>query len=935
MRFRFLRFFLLIIATLTFFPLLAQNFGGNPNRIKYRQIDNDTVRVIFPEGMDYWGQRVANLALFQASILDSSLISPPIKTSIIIRNLSTLSNGFVAYGPYRSEYFSTPPLSQFSGPAPWVDLLHIHEYRHILQESKVMIDRKWAPERILLGQYGWSVVNVALLPNWYYEGDAVKTETLYSFSGRGRLPRFYMEIPALRQNGKRYNFEKMRAGSYKDAVPNHYSLGYHMTSYMEILKGKSAWNEITNRSIKKYALISRSAKKLYGLNNRALYDSTMHYLDSFYTEADTSSDQVERAYDPNNFTSYELTKMLPDGSLIYLKSDLRSIPAFYRYDGRKESKIYEPSMIHSEHWFDIKDNLLLWTEFVPDLLWQNEDFSSLKILDISSGKAHYLGPLKRKYFYPKWAEESSNIGLIELAETTQQSILLLDKNGNELKRFVLEEGNFVSAIIKVKGNDFWLVRNIDEQAEVISLNIESGEMQSMGAPLNAIIRHPVYDDHYIYFSTNAGIEEQIIRLDISTKEYEVLTNAPFRAMDPLIKNDSLYYISYEGAGYAIRKKENRSVGHFEVQDPEIAFYSPLEKKGTGSILKAVPKKKYLTKKFKKSKEFLQFHSWIPYVIPPNFGVTLLTANKIGTFEGELSYVYNINEGASQFSGRVNYAQIYPKLFAGASYTLNRKANESYFPFDQLDPSFNGRDWSETDFFTGAILPFYLSRGKWSRYLSFEGSAHYLMANYSEYLDQLPNIDFPYVNARLYFYNLKRQALRQINPRWGQFLVFDQSQSIDPNIGSQFYFLSSFYFPGIFKTHSLTISPYYKYEPQDLQYDFLDAFPSSYGYTRYAALNSYRILVKYSMPLCYPDIGIPGLAFLQRIYASAFYDESYFTSPGYLDAIQRSFGIEINLNMVLLRILPFEIGVRGMYRIDPYTKGDSPYYVELLFYGFSF
>ena len=919
----------------------AQNFGGNPNRIKYQQIDNDTVRIIFPKGLDYWAQRVANLSLYQASMQDSSLISPPIKTTIIIRNLNTISNGFVAYGPYRSEYFSTPPISQFSGASPWVDLLHIHEYRHILLESKVMVGRKWAPEHILFGQYGWSVVNFALLPNWYFEGDAVKTETLYTKTGRGRVPRFYMEIPALRKNGKKFSFEKMRAGSYKDQVPNHYSLGYHMTSYMEILKGRSSWNNISNRSIKKYALLSRSSEKLYGLNNRTLYNITMDHIDSYFKESEILKDSIIRFYDPNNFTNYELPKILDDGAIIYLKADQKTIPAFYLFDGKKEKKLFEPSMFHNDHWFDVKDHFLLWTEFLPELLWQNENYSSLKILDINTGKAKYLGHKKTKFFYPKWAEDNSTIGVIEINENTKQFIVLLDQNGDELKRLEIEEGVFISSIVRIKGNEFWIVKNQNEQAQLVSLNIENGETEFLSPPLTASINHPVYFEDQIYFSSNVGLQEQVIRLNVATQKFEVMTEAPFRAIDPAIKNGKLYYVAYEGAGYSIREKELKSVASFKPENPSIAFYSELEDAENPSILMDIPKTKHEVSKFKKTKEFLQFHSWIPYFIPPNFGITLLTANKMGTFEGELTYVYNTNEGASQFKGQVNYAQIYPKLFLGASYTLNRFANTSEPPFDQIDGDFNGRYWNEADFFTGAVLPFYLSRGKWNRYLSFEGSLHYLTAYYNEYLSQFQDISFPFENTRLYFYNLKRQSRRQIKPRWGQSILLDQSQSFDPDIGSQFYALSTFYFPGIFKTHSLSISPSYKYEPQNMQYDFLDAFASSYGYNRSnnslngIALNSYRVLIKYSMPLWYPDLGIPGLAFFQRLYASAFYDESYFTRPGFVSETQRSFGIELNVNMVLIRILPFEIGVRGMYRLDTYTKGDSPYYLELLFYGFSF
>jgi len=937
-----LKIFLALSGSIMSLVAFSQNFGGTPNSFKMMQIDNDTVQVVFPEGLDYWGQRIANFSMYQASLRDSSLMTPPIKTTIIIRNLTTNANGFVAYAPYRSEYFTTPPFSQFNGVSPWIDLLHIHEYRHILQESKVMVDRKWAPEHILFGQAGWSVVNFALLPDWYYEGDAVKTETLYTLSGRGRVPLFYLQIPALRANGKRYSFEKMRAGSFKDPVPNHYVLGYHLTSFLELDKGIAAWNTITSRSIKKYTLISQSSKKLYGLNNVQLYDKTVAHLDSFFDEDKENTDSIVRPLDPQNFTSYELPKNLGGDSIIYIKTTYTQIPGFYLFDGSKETKIYEPGIRNSDHWYDKYDHKLIWAETVPGLIWENEVFSAVKMLDVKSKKAHYVGNKKTKYFYPKWSEDGSMIVVLELGSNAREAIVFLNKEGKELSRFPIAEGTFISSIVKAEGDVVWIVKNKNEQAQIVSINTQTGETTPLGPKINALIRHAIVNDNYIYFSTSVGIKEQVVRLNVATQKMEVMTEAAFRGIDPMIKKNTLYYISYEGIGYTIREKELDPIDDFYPQKPEMAFYSALDV-NEKSIIQDVPTKKFPIKKYKKSTQFFEIYGWIPWVIPPNFGLSMLLQNKIGTVQSRLTYVYNTNEGASQFSARVDYAQIYPKFFAQASHTLNRNANLLEPPLDQIPGEFTGRSWAETIAGGGVNLPFYMTRGKWNRFLSFEGSVNYLTAFYNEEISALPNLSFPFENTRLSFYNIQTRARRQIFSRWGQSIVLDQSLSIDPDVqATQFYAVSSFYFPGLFKSHNLSVSPSYKYEPIDNMYNYLDAFAPSYGYVKYAALNSYRVLFKYTMPLWYPDIGIRGTAFFQRLYASAFYDEAIFTDPSYVDPIyQRSVGIELNLNMVLLRIFPFEIGLRTMYRLDYYDmptgdiQGNSPWYAEVLFYGFNF
>ncbi len=39
--------------------LSAQQFGGNPPSLKWRQINTDTARIIFPAGLDVQAQQVA------------------------------------------------------------------------------------------------------------------------------------------------------------------------------------------------------------------------------------------------------------------------------------------------------------------------------------------------------------------------------------------------------------------------------------------------------------------------------------------------------------------------------------------------------------------------------------------------------------------------------------------------------------------------------------------------------------------------------------------------------------------------------------------------------------------------------------------------------------------------------------------------------------
>ena len=125
-----------------------------------------------------------------------------------------------------------------------------------------------------------------------------------------------------------------------------------------------------------------------------------------------------------------------------------------------------------------------------------------------------------------------------------------------------------------------------------------------------------------------------------------------------------------------------------------------------------------------------------------------------------------------------------------------------------------------------------------------------------------------------------------------------------------------------------------------QYYFLDGYPATYGYNRYNAEQSFRIITRYTLPLWYPDIGIRGTIFFKRLFATVFYDYSKFTklptSTGdFLDHLfQRSYGFDLNFDLVIFRVFPIRLGVRTVYRIDA-EPGDNNLTFEFLLYSISF
>ena len=196
-------------------------------------------------GLDSQAQRVASLVHLQAQQGTAALGDRLKKINIVLQNETVIGNGYVGLGPYRSEFYLTPAVNNFDqGSIGWADALAIHEYRHVQQFNNFRNGiSKLA--KILFGEEGYALAINASIPDWFYEGDAVYSETVLSRQGRGRLPLFMNAYPSVWNAGKNYSWMKLRNGSWKDYVPGHYHLGYMFVNYGYEKYGLDFWKKVT------------------------------------------------------------------------------------------------------------------------------------------------------------------------------------------------------------------------------------------------------------------------------------------------------------------------------------------------------------------------------------------------------------------------------------------------------------------------------------------------------------------------------------------------------------------------------------------------------------------------------------------------------------------------------------------------------------------
>ena len=223
----------------------AQQFGGLRPSVKFRQINGEGVRVIYPKGFDSAGQRVAAVVSGLKNLTLPTIGTREQKINIVLQPSTTIANAYVTMGPFRSELYLTPAQNSFDlGSISWLDMLAIHEYRHVQQYNNFNVGLSKV-FRVLFGQQGQALANAAAVPNWFWEGDAVFQETVLSRQGRGRVPFFFNDYRALWAENLDYSYMKLRNGSLRDFVPDHYKLGYMFVAYGRENYGAGFWKDVT------------------------------------------------------------------------------------------------------------------------------------------------------------------------------------------------------------------------------------------------------------------------------------------------------------------------------------------------------------------------------------------------------------------------------------------------------------------------------------------------------------------------------------------------------------------------------------------------------------------------------------------------------------------------------------------------------------------
>ena len=923
----------LISCTFFLIPcfLFSQQFGGIPSSVKWKQINTDTARVIFPVGLDSQALRVAAIVHWLARQKPNAIGSEMRKINIVLQNQTTIANGYVSLAPFRSEYFLTPAFNNFElGSLPWHEELAVHEYRHVQQFNNFRHGLSKAFYYVL-GEGGLLVATGAAIPDWFFEGDAVYNETVLTNQGRGRLPLFLNQYKSLWLANKNYSWMKLRNGSLMDFVPSHYPLGYLLVNYGYEKYGADFWKKVTRDASAFRGLFypfQRAIKKYAGVNFETFRKNAFDFYkmngvgkdEKISSPSQGAEPGIKNITKPNKkfATNYFYPFRINDDSLLYLKSSYRRVNAFYIRDKNGEHRLAIKDISLDEH-FSYRNGRIIYAAFVPDARWSWRDYSVIRVIDIFSGRKQQISR-KTKYFTPDISEDGSKIVAVQVETSGKSELHILEtKTGKVMQRIKSAEiALFTDPKFIDENSVVTAVRLHDGRMALALVDINIGSIERLTPLSYNVVGFPSYDNGMIYFTGSYSGNDDLFALRMKDRKIFQLTSSALGNYFVNASPDKLVFSSYTADGYQLRELDLKQIMLNEVNQlglQESVVHWPVSQTNinTDILLDKVEERNFVINDYKKSSHLFNFHSWRPYYEDPEFTFSLFSDNILNTFSTELFYRYNQDEKTNGVGFNSVYAGFYPYISGGMDYTFSRPVTINNIPAI-ID------EWQSH---IGLSVPLNFSNGLTYKFFNIGSSYVFNQQKFKgAFKDSIGNSNYSYLSHFISWNQQVQMARQHIYPKFAYNFSLNLRHVISKYSSYQFLSNGALYLPGLHETHSIQLTAGFQQRDTN-NVLFSNLFANSRGYNEYYFSRMWRLSGNYHFPLLYPDWGFANLVYFLRIRGNAFYDYTKVYSKDKSSTRNlRSVGGEIFFDTRWWNQVPVSFGIRLSHLLDDEISGPT-------------
>ncbi|GAB3338883.1 hypothetical protein GCM10027299_51350 [Larkinella ripae] len=927
-------------------PILDQN----PPGFRWYQLQTPHFRVIYPANFEQTAQKTARRLEQVYEPVSASLKKTPRRLSVILQNQTMISNGFVTMLPRRSEFFAVPPQDPFlAGNLEWLDLLAVHEFRHVVQYDKAL-QGFTGVAYYLFGNSALSALTLGV-PDWFWEGDAVGTESALTRAGRGRIPNFDLGMRANLLAGRPFRYPKAVAGSYRDNVPNHYVLGYFMSTYLKRAHGADAWSSVLNRYYR-FPLypfsFSNSIKKTTKYRVEELYRRSMEDVRESWQKQQQDLRLTEAVTFPAKapetvYTNYQYPQYSSEQEVIALKSGLGDIVQFVSLNPNgTERKVFVPGLLNNPEMLSVAGGKICWTEFRYDVRFSQKINSEIKVFDLKTRKLNRL-TLNGRFAVAVLSPDGSKVAAVQNDETYQTKLVILNAETGQVVRALDNPENDLYVQPRWRADNRTLVAVVrkKEGKTIQSIDSETNARRDLMPVQDQNISHPQPWKQYIFYNSPQSGIDNIYALNTETGQRFQVTSRPLGAYHATVSPDgkTLGFHDFRASGHRIATmpiEPAKWVSVQQIQDRSVRYFGPFVPQEPGgaavrsALADSLPANPvFPISRFRRLQHALNIHSWGPVVSSDGQSGTvgLQSQDLLSTTQIDVGVGYDQTERTVNYYGNLSYQGLFPILDVG--FQRGRRSTSVYI--DQRTPldSLRSDSWSYNQLTAGFRIPLQLTRSKYIQNALL--SAYYGFQQVSGYdlpVRPITEVGFAQsLNSLSYGLSYSRtlkQSKRDVGPRWGQAVsaVWRTTPFGGRLKGEVWGVQGSLYIPGLGKHHSLRLRAGYQ-EQMAGNYRFAAAvfFPRGQSYVSHNQLTVGS--AEYRLPLLNPHWSIGRWLYVQRVKAVGFYDaaqgQSLVRVNGQSQRITDSYattGLDLSFVFNVMRLrTPFEAGVRTIYNLN--------------------
>lgn len=909
----------------------------NPPDIQWNTIKTPHFEVVFPAEINKKGLETAHILEHIYKPVSDYYGVTPKPISVFIYNQTLISNGWVSIAPRLSVFMTTPPqdIAQ-TGASNWMQNLAVHEFRHVVQQQ-AELQGATRIANFLYGELGWAALQYSK-PRWYDEGDAVLAETLFTNGGRGRSPEFDMGFRALAQSDKRYSYAKTHVRSYKHYIPNHYALGYLLTTYVRKHYGETAWPEIQQRTTR-YSFIpfafSYSMRKTIGTNIRKTFHKAMDELDSIYTINNTIEPDGIRIKNKRSnaiWTDYLHPQFANGNNIVALKYGYADAAAFVLIDSTgNETKICNTG---NYEFFSAANNKLLWAEHKTDKRWGERDYNNIYITDMKENSKPKVVLQHTKLLSPTLSPDGSLVVAVEYNTKAECRLKVFEtKNFEELYSFLFSDNEYVrQPSISEDNRHIAYTLTAGNNVALCTRNLQTKIVDTLLHTSTEMISKPVFYNRYVLYNSSYSGINNVYAIHRQTKKQYRLTNHQIGVQNVDINTDeqTILFQQYTINGYNIASLP-LDIGKWkeiEQIQPKTNYY-PDDIKTTkiNDLFKHFkPEGEYQITPYKQWKNLLNIHSWGLFIagdpagenVKPVLEMNIYSRNKLNNLFISAGFGYDYFQNSFSQTAGFSYSKYFPVV--GFTYWHGKRYNHfSHSEFQQ-------KLWNDNRLIATVDVPLNLSYRNVNSYLTLSSELQCSFLNYHNTLND-KTIRKKLFPTRVGFqFDIKKQkAVRDAGTRLGMQLNYNNRIVLNQpgtNYAQSVY--AGFYLPGFFKHHNMFLNIGYQEQnnSEGFSYGMDIHYPRGNEYSYFYTLTSSSI--NYGFPIMFPDFNLLNLLYFKRVNGLVFYDYASGKNQDKKMQQMKGFGGRILFEVFTMKAVGAEIVVETAY-----NPNSSAFFTEFL------